>query len=153
MQLSLFDLTFGISGFLFNILISAIFIAQKKGNEKLVSLLGIIWLFLGIPLFVVFVKYFFEAKDSGLMVAFGLILIYMAVEFLLEYVFKYDFRAKNITHVPYIILEYLALFGIIVISFDINPILGWIVSISFWVLMGSLIYLYAGKGKSNNLGS
>ena len=69
----------------------------------------------------------------------------MLVEFLLDYVLKFDFRSKPSTHVPYIILEYVALFSLIVIAFDNDRIWGIIVTICFWILMGSLVYLYWDK--------
>jgi len=69
------------------------------------------------------------------------------VETLLDFILKYDFRKKPITHVPYIILEYITFFGFIGISFYIDVISGWIVSITFWAVLASLIYLYSGRKK------
>ena len=69
----------------------------------------------------------------------------MLVELLLDYVFKVDFRSKPITHVPYIILEYVALFSLIRIAFEIDRAWGTVVAICFWILMGSLVYLYWDK--------
>jgi len=67
------------------------------------------------------------------------------VEFLLDYVFKVDFRSKVSTHALYIILEYVALFSLIVIAFDIHQRWGWAITVCFWILMGSLVYLYWDK--------
>jgi len=69
----------------------------------------------------------------------------MLVELLLDYVFKIDFRSRPVTHVPYIILEYIALFSLIAIAFDIDQTWGTVVSICFWILMGSLVFLYWDK--------
>jgi len=69
------------------------------------------------------------------------------VELLLDYILQIDFRQRWISHVPYIILEYIALFGLIGISFSINATWGYLVSISFWAVLASLIYLYRGRGK------
>jgi hypothetical protein len=80
-------------------------------------------------------------------VAFALIFLYMLVELLLDYVFRYDFRKQWRTHIPYILLEYLALFSLIGIAIQIDRVWGWVVGGSFWVLMGSLIYLYTGRRK------
>lgn len=81
------------------------------------------------------------------MVAFGFILLYIAIELSLDHILEFDFRQKPITHVPYLILEYLALFSLIGIAFSIDRVWGWVVSISFWAVMGSLIHLYWGKGR------
>ena len=140
-----FDVLFILSAVAFNLLIAVIFIAQKLGNEKLVRTLGILWLGLIIPLVLVFVDYWQAGSETRILVSFGLVFFYMLVEFLLDYVLKFDFRSKPSTHVPYIILEYVALFSLIVIAFDNDRIWGIIVTICFWILMGSLGYLYWDK--------
>jgi len=142
-----YDLTFVITATFFNLLIAVIFVAQKRLRADLVRAFGVMWLCLGIPLGIVFVRYLSLAKPLWIMVYFGFILFYMLVELLLDYVVKYDFRAKRSTHVPYIVLEYVALFGLIGISFAIHRLWGFIVSISFWILLGSLVYLYRGGRK------
>ena len=143
--ITLFDYVFFLSAVLFNLLIAGIFIAQKRKRSKLVRALGITWLLLVFPLAIVFVNYIQIGRESWIINCFGLIFLYMLVEFLLDYVLKFDFRKKLITHIPYIILEYIALFSLIFIAIDIHPTLGWIVSVCFWILMGSLIYLLRGS--------
>lgn len=140
-----FDLMFALSAVAFNLLIAAIFVAQKQGREKLVRTFGNLWLWLIVPLALVFVSYWQAGRETKILVGFGLVFIYMLVELLLDHVFKVDFRSKAITHVPYIILEYIALFSLIAIAFDISQTWGIIVSICFWILMGSLVYLYWDK--------
>ena len=142
-----YDLIFVITAVLFNLLITGIFIAQKQAKDKLVRQFGITWLLLAIPLIVVYIRYWMLSKATWIMTYFSFILFYMLVEWLLDYVFKYDFRAKKITHIPYIILEYIALFGLIGIAFDIDRTWGFIVTGSFWILLGGLIYLYSGRKK------
>jgi len=145
--MSAFDLVFVLCAVVFNLLIAGIFVAQKQGKEKLVRQFGVTWLLLAIPLTVVYVRYWMLAKPAWVMIYFSFILFYMLVEWLLDYVFKYDFRSRKITHVPYIILEYIALFGLVGIAFEIDKTWGFVVTASFWLLLGSLIYLYAGKKK------
>jgi hypothetical protein len=144
-DLDWFDLAFVITAVFFNWCIVGVFIAQKKGRTKLVRRFGSTMLLLVIPLAVVFVNYVVEKRPLWIMIYFGFIFLYILVEWLLDYVFKIDFRHRLITHVPYIILEYAALFGFIGISFAIDKTWGAIVSISFWAVLGSLIYLYRGK--------
>ena len=145
LRLDLFDLIFVITAVLFNSCIVGVFIAQKKGRTRLVRTFGAGMLSLVVPLAVVFVNYWVEERPLWIMVYLGFIFLYILVEWLLDYVFKIEFRQKLITHVPYIILEYIALFGFIGISFAIDRTWGFIVSISFWAVLGSLIYLYWGK--------
>ena len=145
-QLSTVDLMFVLTAIAFNLLIAAIFIAQKLGKDKLVKTFGILWLWLLIPLALVFVFYWRAGSETWFLVSFGFVFLYMMlVELLLDYVFKVDFRSKPITHVPYIILEYAALFSLIGISFEIDQAWGTVVAICFWILMGSLVFLYWDK--------
>ncbi len=137
------DWLFLISATLFNLLIAAIFIAQKQGAEDWVARFGRIWLLTAIPLLIVFVNYLQADKPAWVRWGLGVVLLYMLVEFLLDFVFKFDFRAQWLTHAPYIVLEYAALFSLIAIAININQKLGWLVGGSFWIIMGSLIYLYA----------
>lgn len=141
-QLSTFDLMFVLSAAAFNLLIAAIFIAQKLGREKLVKACGIVWLWLIIPLALVFVAYWQVGREMRVMLYLGFVILYMLVEFMLDYIFKFDFRAKAATHVPYILFEYVALFSLIAIAFNIDPRWGWVVSICFWIMMGGLVFLY-----------
>jgi hypothetical protein len=133
----------------FNLLIAAIFVADKLGRPKLIRAFGLSWLALALPLGVVLARYWAVGQEPWIMVCLGLALLYMAVEWLLDYVLKLAFRQKLYLHVPYIILEYIALFSLIAVAFSIDRLWGWVVSISFWIVMAGLIYLYGGHRKSS----
>jgi hypothetical protein len=148
MQWDTIDLLFVVTAVAFNLLIAAIFVASKGMHLKLVRAIGTAWLLLVIPLAVVFVAYALAGKDVAVLLAFGGVFLYMLVEWLLDYVFKIDFRTKWSRHIPYIVLEYVALGGLIGIAFSIDRVAGTIVSVSFWILMACLIFLYAGKRRS-----
>jgi len=143
-----YDLVFVLTAIAFNLLIAGIFIAQKKERPKVTKTIGIVWLILAIPLAIVFVNYLTEGRDLWIMICFGFIFLYMFLELLLDFVLKIEFREKPITHVPYIIMEYIALFSLIAISTDIDQTWGYIVGVSFWILMASLVYLYWDKIKA-----
>jgi hypothetical protein len=140
-----FDLIFVLCALLFMWLVSGVYISQKKERPDLVRRFGATSLLLFAPLSIVFLNYLVNGKDTWIMVMFSFILLYMAVEFLLDFVFIIEFRSKPSLHIPYVILFYIALGGFIGISFSIDVTWGYLVSISFWVLLGCLIYLYAGK--------
>jgi hypothetical protein len=141
-RINVFDLIFVLTAIAFNLLIVGIFVAQKNGLAKAVKFIGMLWLGLTIPFAVVFVRYLTEGKRPGMMVYFGFVFLYILIEFLLDYVLKFDFRKKWITHAPYIVLEYIALYGLIHIAFNIDRTWGYLVSISFWILITSLVYVY-----------
>ena len=147
MRWDVFELLFVITAVAFNLLIAALFVASKKMRRNLMKALGVAWLSLAIPLAIVFVHYLLDGREAAVLLAFGGVFLYMLVEWLLDYALKIDFRSKPSRHVPYIILEYIALFGLIGIAFSTDQVAGYVVSISFWILMASVIYLYAGKKK------
>jgi len=115
---------------------------SKNGWAKPVRVFVNLWLLLTIPFAVVFVRYLIEEKKPGIMISFSLVFLYILVEFLLDKVLKFDFRWRWSTHAPYIVLEYIALYSLIHIAFDIDRTWGYLVSISFWILLASLIYVY-----------
>ena len=129
----------------FNLLIAGIFIANWRKKPNAVRTLGVVWLLLALPLGAVFIHYLLIGVQSWVMAAFGLVFLYMLVELVLDYVLQYEFRSQWRTHIPYIILEYLALFSLIAIAIWIDSGWGWVVGASFWILLGCLIYLYAGR--------
>lgn len=136
------DLLFVLTAVTFNLLIAAIFITQKHQFVTLVRVFGTIWLLLSIPLVIVFLQYWKDGRAPWIRIYLGVTFLYMFVEFILDYVLKIEFRKIPAIHVPYIILEYLALFGLIGIAFSIDRKWGALVSMSFGVLMISLAYLY-----------
>ncbi len=139
------DLMFVITAVLFNCFIICLFITFKKENLKLRKLFGALWISLIVPIVIAFIFYLLWERSLSIIISMVFILSYYLVEILLDYVFKYDFRSNWKTHVPYIILEYIALFSFLIIAFSIDVLWGWIVSITFWGIIVALIYLYAGK--------
>ena len=144
-NLNPFDLAFVISAVLFNLLIAAIFVAVKHNRTGLVRKLGLVLLSTAMPFAAAFLHNLQSGNDPIIQVYFGFIFLYLVAELLLDFILKIDFRKSRLTHIPYILLEYLALFGIIAIAFSIHPTWGYIVSITFWILLASLIYLYWDK--------
>ena len=137
-----FAVLFVIAAVAFNLLIAGIFVAERQGRQRLRDRLGLDWLLLAIPLGVVAIRAATAGADAGILIRFGLVGVYMAVEFVLDYVLHSEFRKKPALHALYIALEYAALFSLIAIAFSIGRLAGTLVAISFWVLMGALVYLY-----------
>jgi len=146
--MSAFDLTFVLCAVIFNLLIIGVYITSKHERVKLRALLGKITIGLGIPLSVVLVAYVVGGKPLRTLVYLSFILLYLVLELLLDIILKIEFREKPILHVPYIILFYIACLGFIAISFSINTNWGYAVSVTFWGVLASLIYLLWGKKKT-----
>ena len=146
--MDIFDLILVIAAVLFHLSIVGVYIAQKKGREQLVRAFGSVTLLLGIPLAVVFGHYLASGEPGWKLISFGFIFLYLLAEFLLDFVFKIEFRKKPIPHVLYIILFYIAIIGFIRMSFAVNTNWGYAVSVAFWILLGALIYNLAGHRKA-----
>jgi hypothetical protein len=142
-----FDLIFVVSGVIFNLMIIGVYVAQKHERTRLVRVFGTVVICLAIPLVAVFIDYLIVGRALWIMIYLGSILLYLFVELLLDFILKIEFRKKLILHIPYIILFYVASFGFIGISFSINRTWGYVVSVAFWAVLASLIYLFWGKKK------
>ena len=129
-------------------MISAILmIANEK--MKTVKIFGLILAILMIPIIAILINYIVIGKELKFIIYLILILIYLMAEFLLDMVFKYDFRSKTSTHVPYIILEYGACFSYVFGSLSLDLTIGWIISFFFWTLLGTLAYYIIKQKRSN----
>ncbi|MHA2180735.1 MAG: hypothetical protein ACXAAH_04865 [Promethearchaeota archaeon] len=146
-MISLYDWLFFISGVIFFISISGIFISAAKENGKFLRGIGVIVISLLIPLIIVFIDYLVIGQELIRIVYILIIFAYLIVELLLDFIFKVKFREKISTHVPYIILEYAACFSFVFNTIEIDVVLGWIVSIFFWVMLASLVYYIVIKKK------
>ena len=147
-----FDLCLVVSATLFHLSIVGVYIAQKRGRDRWVKAFGTVTLLLALPLAVVFFHYLFTHEPTWKLVSFGFIFFYLLVEWLLDFVFKVEFRQKLLPHVLYIPLFYTAIIGFIRMTFAVSVIWGYVVSVCFWILLGALIYNLAGQKRQRPSG-
>ena len=140
---------FIILGFIFFVsMISAILlIAHNK--MKSVKIFGVILAVLMLPILAILINSIVISKDIRFVIYSILILIYLMAEFLLDRVFKIDFRSKTSTHVPYIIIEWAAAFSFLFGTIRLDATIGWIISIFFWTFIIVLVYYIIKRRKSN----
>jgi len=136
----LMDIIFICSSIIFNILVSILYIATKLGNMALVQMCGAIVLSLIIPFTVTLLGYMKEKAEKRTIISHVFILFYLSLELSLDYILKIPFREILAIHVPYIIVFYAAMFSMIGVSFDKNRKMGFVVTITFLILIGCLIY-------------
>jgi hypothetical protein len=148
--MEIFDWIFIISGFIFFTLIIGVFISAAKERMNIVRIIGIIFLILIFPMVMILINYILIGKGLNFIVYVILILSYLIVELFLDFIFKFDFRSKLKTHIPYIILEYAACFSFVFGSLRLDLTMGWTMSIFFWIFLGVLVYyLYTQKKKKS----
>jgi hypothetical protein len=150
-SMDIFDLLLVSAATLFHLSIVGVYIAEKKARDRLVRAFGTVTLALALPLAVVFVHYLVSGEAQWKLIALGCIFLYLLTEFLLDFVWKIPFRKQPIPHTLYIILFYVAIIGFIRMSFAVDKVWGYVVSISFWILLGALIYNLAGQKKKGTL--
>ena len=131
---------FIISGFIFFVSMMSALVLMANDKMKTVRIFGWILIVLMFFIIAILINFLIVGKDLRLIIYTILIIAYLMAEFLLDTVFKYDFRSKAITHVPYIILEYAACFSFVFGALIINSPLGWAISFFFWAFLCTLIY-------------
>jgi len=136
----LFDVIFVYSSVVFNILISALYIATKFGNMVLMQVFGGLVISLMVPFTITLLGYMREKATKRTIISNGIILFYLFLELLLDYILKIPFREILEIHVPYIIVFYAALFSMIGVSFEKNKKMGHVVVVTFLILMVCLVY-------------
>ena len=140
----LIDAIFITSSIIFNILVGILYIATKFGNMEIMRVIGIIIIFLIIPFIITLIGYIKEREDKKVIISLVIILFYFFLEILLDYILIVPFRDILALHIPYIIIFYVADFSMIGVTFDKNKKMGFVVLITFFILLGCLIYRYMG---------
>ena len=134
------DIIFICSSVIFNISLSALYIATKLGNMVLVQVCGGIVISLIVPFTITLLGYMREKAKKRTIISHVFILFYLSLELFLDYILKIPFREILAIHVPYIIVFYAALFSMIGVSFEKNKKMGSVVIVTFLILIGCLIY-------------
>ena len=146
--MDLFDWMFIISGFIFFISLINAFLLMANNKMKTVMIFGVILAVLMLPIIAILINYAVIGKDLRFIIYLILILSYLMAEFLLDRVFKIDFRSKTSRHVPYIILEWAACFSFLFGTLTLDLTIGWIIAFFFWTFIGALVY-YIIKQRKN----
>jgi len=136
----LIDIVFICSSIIFNISVSALYIAAKLGDMVLVQVSGGIVISLMVPFAITLLGYVREKANKRTIIAHAFILFYLSLELILDYVLRIPFREILAIHVPYIIVFYIASFSMIAVSIERNKKKGSTVIATFLILMACLAY-------------
>jgi hypothetical protein len=138
------DIIFITSSIIFNIAVSLVYLSTKLGIMELLRVAGLIVIFLMIPFTITLIGYIKEKAEKKIIISLAIILFYLVLELLLDYILLIPFRDIIVLHIPYIIIFYAAEFCIIGVTFDKNKKMGFVVLATFGILIGCLIYMYMG---------
>jgi hypothetical protein len=136
----LIDIIFICSSVVFNILVSALYIAFKFGDLMLVEVLGGIALSLIVPFTVTLLGYLREKAKKRTIIFNGIILIYLLLELLLDYLLRIHIKEILAINLPFVIVFFAALFSMIYVSYERNKKIGNVVIITNWILLGCFTY-------------
>ncbi|MCJ7559960.1 hypothetical protein MUO79_05000 [Candidatus Bathyarchaeota archaeon] len=138
------DTVFICSAIVFNISVSVLYIATKLDNTLLLRVCSAIVLSLIFPFTITLLGYVKEKAEMKILIPHLVILFYLLLELLFDYILVIPFREMLAIHVAYIIVFYAADFSMIGVSFNRNRKMGFVVTLTFWILIGCLVYLYLG---------
>ena len=136
----LIDLVFICSSVILNVSVSLVYVVTKLGDMVLTQLFGGIAVSMIVPFAVTSIGYLRAKESKKTIVSNAIVLFYLVLELLLDYILQIPFREILAIHVPYIIVFYAALFSMMVVSFEKNKRMGYVVVATFWILIGCLIY-------------
>ena len=136
----LLDIIFICSSVVFNISVSALYVAAKLGDIVLVQVCGGVVISLIVPFSITLLGYVREKAKKRTIISHVFILFYLSLELLLDYVLRVPFREILAIHVPYIIVFYAALFSMIGVSFEKDRKMGSVVIVTLLILIVCLTY-------------
>jgi hypothetical protein len=136
----LIDIIFICSSVVFNILVSALYIAFKFGDLMLVEVLGGIAISLIVPFTITLLGYLRGKAKKRTIIFNGIILIYLLLELLLDYVLRIHIKEILAINLPFVIVFFAALFSMIYVSYERNKKMGNVVIITNWILLGCFTY-------------
>jgi hypothetical protein len=134
------DLVFICSSAILNISVSSVYVVTKLGDTSLTQVFGGIAVSMIAPFAITLIAYVKAKEKKKTIISNGIVLFYLILELLLDYVLQIPFREILAIHVPYIVIFYAALFSMIAVSYEKNKRMGYVVIATFWILIGCLIY-------------
>jgi hypothetical protein len=136
------DKVFIASSILFNTLISSVYVLSKLNQMSLVRVIGVPIITLIIPFTYTLNRFLKDNEEKRITYSNAVIILYLLLELLLDYVLLIPFREILGMHIPYILVFYAAEFSIIGVSFKLNRRMGFLVLATFFVLLGCLVFSY-----------
>ena len=123
-----------------NILLNTLFIARLKNAPRVEYWLGILVILNIVPLLVLLFRSFEEKRPTLYFIQISLMIVYLIVELLLDYILKIDFRQNSRMVIPYITLFFAATGGMIGVAGQAGKGWIWAASATFLLMAGLSIY-------------
>jgi len=133
-------LVFIYASIILNVSVSLVYVVTKLGYLELTQIFGGVALSMIVPFAITLIGFLRAKESKKTIVSNAIVLFYLFLELLLDYILQIPFREILVIHVPYIVAFYAALFSMMAVSYEKNKKMGYVVIATFWVLIGCLIY-------------
>ena len=117
---------------LINLLISILFIFRQKKQEKIEYWLGLIVVFLALPIVAFMAINWIGNRDWWTFILLLPMVLYAVIELLFDYILKLEFR-KTALLWPYLLIYYTALNGMIGYTFLVNRVFGFVTLSTYFI--------------------
>ena len=138
-----FDTIFYASSIAFNILVSILYLSIKYNKPSILKITGIAVVLLFVPFILTIVQYIRYKNPIKKIVFNAIILFYLIIEILFDYILHIPFREILWLHISYIILFYAASYSMIVSNWKVSKFRGLLVLFTFILLIICLIHMFS----------
>lgn len=128
----------------FNLIMVGIFYARTKGALHPV-IFGLVWALFILLLSAAGINNYRAEREWWSYILPLIMVIFLAVELVLDYIIHYDFRSTNLL-TPYLILYYLAILGMIGYGFLAGKKWGFITLATYFLSQAAALYSYSQVG-------
>ena len=130
---------------LFNLLITGIMLSRPFGLARLENILGITNLLLILPFSLAVILNFLGGREWWSYVLPVVIIVFLIVELLLDYVLQIPFRETRLLW-PYLALFYLSAWMMIGYTFLVSKPYGFITLVTYFISLAATAYSYSQVG-------
>ena len=128
----------------FNLIMVGIFYARTRGISH-PALFGLVWAIFILVLAAVGIRNLRAGREWWFFVLPLIMVVFLAVELVLDYFLQYDFRTTALL-TPYLIVYYLAILGLIGYAFQTEKKWGFITLVTYFLSQAAALYSYLQVG-------
>jgi hypothetical protein len=139
------DLAVVICANIFNLMMVAIFSLRIGNYQTAERIVGLVQFPLAIVFGISAIYNWVNGREIWMVVLPGLMVIFILVELLLDYILKVPFRSTRLLW-PYLLFYYTAQMGLIGYSFLVNQAYGFITLATYFLSLGATGYSYSKVG-------
>jgi hypothetical protein len=125
---------------LMNVIMVLIFLARARGMAQ-INVIWVIWVAFIVVLSIVVFLNVRGRREWWTIVLPSLLIAFLILEIILDYTLRINFRSTRLLG-PYLLLYYLALFGMIGYSFQIGKKFGFVTLVTYFINQIATFYSY-----------